>query len=105
MSGATLNPPRGVRGGHDANHAYHGHVKLDGSEVAAPNGVMLELALGEYLRSLDNGGSIPGRSANGKGAGLVPIVVLKSRRTVSASGSPPLRSFGNTIPYCIMPAR
>ena len=57
MGGGTINPPRGVLGGRDANHAYHGHIKVDGSETSVPNGVMLELAPGEFVRSLDNGGS------------------------------------------------
>ena len=30
MGGGTINPPRGVRGGGDANHAYHGHLRADG---------------------------------------------------------------------------
>ena len=57
MGGGTINPPRGVRGGSDANHAYHGHLHADGSEDSVPNGVMLALAPGEFVRSVDNGGS------------------------------------------------
>ena len=57
MGGGTINPPQGVLGGHDANHAYHGHVKTDGSEENQPNGVMLTLGAGEFVRSIDNGGS------------------------------------------------
>ena len=57
MGGGTINPPKGVLGGHDANHAVHGHLKADGSEDIQPNGVMLELQGGEFVRSLDNGGS------------------------------------------------
>ena len=57
MGGGTINPPRGVRGGGDANHAYHGHLHADGSEESVPNGVMLALGPGEFVRSVDNGGS------------------------------------------------
>ena len=57
MGGGTINPPRGVLGGHDANHAYHGHIRVDGSEEFKPNGVMLTLDAGEFVRSIDNGGS------------------------------------------------
>ena len=57
MGGGTINPPRGVRGGGDANHAYHGHLHADGSEDSVPNGVMLALGPGEFVRSVDNGGS------------------------------------------------
>jgi len=57
MGGGTINPPRGVLGGHDANNAYHGHIKADGTEIMVPNGVMLTLNPGEFVRSLDNGGS------------------------------------------------
>ena len=57
MGGGTINPPQGVLGGHDANHAYHGHIKVDGSEEFQPNGVMLTLDAGEFVRSIDNGGS------------------------------------------------
>lgn len=46
-----------MRGGGDANHAYHGHLHADGSEDPVPNGVMLALAPGEFVRSVDNGGS------------------------------------------------
>ena len=57
MGGGTINPPKGVRGGGDANHAYHGHLRVDGSEDSVPNGVMLALGPGEFVRSVDNGGS------------------------------------------------
>ena len=57
MGGGTIHPPQGVLGGHDANRAYHGHMKVDGSEDSKPNGVMLQLAAGEFVRSVDNGGS------------------------------------------------
>ena len=57
MGGGTINPPTGVRGGGDANHAYHGHLRADGSEESVPNGVMLALGPGEFVRSVDNGGS------------------------------------------------
>ena len=57
MGGGTINPPKGVLGGRDANHAYHGHLKTDGSEECQPNGVMLTLGAGEFVRSIDNGGS------------------------------------------------
>ena len=57
MGGGTINPPRGVRGGGDANHAYHGHLRADGAEDSVPNGVMLALGPGEFVRSVDNGGS------------------------------------------------
>ena len=57
MGGGTINPPRGVRGGGDANHAYHGHLHADGAENSVPNGVMLALGPGEFVRSVDNGGS------------------------------------------------
>ncbi len=57
MGGGTINPPKGVRGGSDANHAYHGHLHADGSEESVPNGVMLALGPGEFVRSVDNGGS------------------------------------------------
>ena len=57
MGGGTINPPKGVRAGGDANHAYHGHLKADGSEDSVPNVVMLALAPGEFVRSVDNAGS------------------------------------------------
>ena len=57
MGGGTINPPQGVRGGGNANHAYHGHLRTDGSEDSVPNGVMLALGPGEFVRSIDNGGS------------------------------------------------
>ena len=57
MGGGTINPPKGVRGGGDANHAYHGHLRADGAEDSVPNGVMLALGPGEFVRSVDNGGS------------------------------------------------
>ena len=57
MGGGTINPPKGVLGGRDANKAYHGHIKADGSEEFQPNGVMLTIAAGEFVRSIDNGGS------------------------------------------------
>jgi N-methylhydantoinase B len=57
MGGGAIYPPRGVLGGSDANNSYHGHIKTDGSEESQPNGVMLTLGAGEFVRSIDNGGS------------------------------------------------
>jgi len=57
MGGGAINPPKGVLGGRDANNSYHGHIKADGSEEFQPNGVMLTIAAGEFVRSIDNGGS------------------------------------------------
>ena len=57
MGGGAINPPLGVLGGRDANKSYHGHIKTDGSEESQPNGVMLTLGAGEFVRSIDNGGS------------------------------------------------
>ncbi len=57
MGGGTIHPPKGVLGGGDANNSYHGHIKADGSEEIQPNGVMLTMAAGEFVRSIDNGGS------------------------------------------------
>ncbi len=57
MGGGANNPPLGVLGGRNANNSYHGHIKTDGSEESQPNGVMLTLGAGEFVRSIDNGGS------------------------------------------------
>ena len=57
MGGGAIHPPKGVLGGLDANKSYHGHIKKDGSEDMVHNGVMLCLAPGEFVRSVDNGGS------------------------------------------------
>ena len=57
MGGGTVNPPKGVLGGCDAAKAYHGHLKSDGTEAFQPNGVMLTMQGGEFVRSIDNGGS------------------------------------------------
>ena len=57
MGGGAINPPLGVLGGRNANNSYHGHIKTDGSEESQPNGVMLTLGAGEFVRSIDNGGS------------------------------------------------
>ena len=68
-------PPRGVRGGGDANHAYHGHLHADGSEDSVPNGVMLALAPGEFVRSVDNGGSGDGDPLTSEPARVLEDVV------------------------------
>ncbi len=77
MGGGTINPPAGVLGGRDANHAYHGHIKTDGSEVTQPNGVMLTLGAGEFVRSIDNGGSGYGEPLNRKPEAVLEDVVEK----------------------------
>jgi len=77
MGGGTINPPQGVLGGRDANHAYHGHIKLDGSEEFQPNGVMLTLGAGEFVRSIDNGGSGYGDPLSRKPEAVLEDVVEK----------------------------
>ena len=77
MGGGTINPPQGVLGGRDANHAYHGHIKVDGSEESQPNGVMLTLGAGEFVRSIDNGGSGYGAPRSRNAAAVLEDVVEK----------------------------
>ena len=77
MGGGTVNPPQGVLGGRDANHAYHGHIKEDGSEEFQPNGVMLTLGAGEFVRSIDNGGSGYGEPRSRNAEAVLEDVVEK----------------------------
>ena len=77
MGGGTINPPQGVLGGRDANHAYHGHIKTDGSEEFQPNGVMLTLGAGEFVRSIDNGGSGYGEPLSRKPEAVLEDVLEK----------------------------
>lgn len=85
MGGGTINPPKGVLGGADANHAYHGHIKADGSEDPQPNGVMLTMQAGEFVRSIDNGGSGYGDPLTRHPAKVLEDVVEKfvTRETAS----------------------
>ncbi len=48
--------PKGVRGGHDGLTAGGWHVLADGTEVALPNSIQVELKKGEYLRGFDSSG-------------------------------------------------
>lgn len=48
--------PKGVRGGQDGLTAGGWHVLADGSEVALPNSIQVELKKGEYLRGFDSSG-------------------------------------------------
>ena len=77
MGGGTVNPPQGVLGGRDANHAYHGHIKEDDSEEFQPNGVMLTLGAGEFVRSIDNGGSGYGEPRSRNAEAVLEDVVEK----------------------------
>jgi len=77
MGGGAIHPPRGVLGGRDANNSYHGHIKNDGSEESQPNGVMLTLDAGEFVRSIDNGGSGYGDPVRRKPEAVLEDVVEK----------------------------
>lgn len=48
--------PKGVRGGLDGQTAGGWHVLADGTEVALPNSIQVELKQGEYLRGFDSSG-------------------------------------------------
>ena len=51
------NPPRGVRGGHDAKPGSNVVVRADGSEEEQENFFLVELEAGDMIRAIDNGGS------------------------------------------------
>ncbi|GGC52847.1 hydantoinase B/oxoprolinase family protein [Chelatococcus reniformis] len=50
------NPPRGVRGGHDGAAARTYKVHADGRRERMPNVAMFEIAPGEHVIGVDNGG-------------------------------------------------
>jgi N-methylhydantoinase A/oxoprolinase/acetone carboxylase beta subunit/N-methylhydantoinase B/oxoprolinase/acetone carboxylase alpha subunit len=50
------NPPRGVRGGHDGAAARTYKIHIDGRREQMPNVAMFEIAPGEHVIGIDNGG-------------------------------------------------
>ena len=56
MGGCVEHPPKGVLGGQDSPPAYIALVRADDSEEQLDNGIMIELAPGEWLKSFDCGG-------------------------------------------------
>jgi N-methylhydantoinase B len=50
------NPPRGVRGGHDGAAARTYKIHSDGRREQMPNVAMFEIAPGEHVIGIDNGG-------------------------------------------------
>lgn len=56
VSNGRIQPPRGVRGGEDAQVGGNFHIKLDGTVETLPGYVVCRLKAGERIVGLDNGG-------------------------------------------------
>ncbi|MDC0074936.1 hydantoinase B/oxoprolinase family protein, partial [Alphaproteobacteria bacterium] len=57
LGGGKKYPPRGVLGGLDSKPSYNGIIKRDGSHQELEDAMMVELLPGEFICSIDSGGS------------------------------------------------